>query len=586
MPPDEQAQFGGLEKPHTVAVFGGRNYTDPLHVFQVLDDEHARKPIQRIIAGDGKTAQFAAEWAAQRGVEVQAWPARWSRNRKAAGHIRSREMIATQPDLAILFDGGKGTAFEGAEAKRRNIPIRDEQGKSARMPSAMPGGDFYNPTAFDQYPSQQDISQARGNRLRLLSGASEGMPQANPFTYRAPTLETGGFASRGQAPSATASSRLYETYQQSDERLLADALKSLDGVDVVDVDMGVFGRVNGRDQTVKITDWLFDRHNGNDTPLSNLIGSSSQSTRRAMADRSLDDFRLYLEQNGASSDEVQTWVGVLKQQLYTGGDAGKIARIRPGWSLAYIGSHLENSGLPVPEDLARFMAVDDWFAAASFDEDSAADIASTSDAKMPDTVLYRGAAGPDESLDVNPSRPLATSTSFDVAKGFAHQKDSPPYNLAEIHDSGLPSNRMNPFEEEVLFENSKRVEELDRPAVQGFDNYRVMQTIPPDVEMARRRAATLGADPFVPETPQLPQQIGIRPSADTPPVWQQGLASDPDMQPLSTFDDGSDFWKRISQAAKNPNLPRTGGKYAALLALLGGMAFGATSLFSDREGSA
>ncbi|MEH2517535.1 hypothetical protein V1279_003108 [Bradyrhizobium sp. AZCC 1610] len=110
-----------------VLVFGGRNYRDRRRLYAVLDAEHAASPITVIIEGEASGAdRMAREWAENRGVAVDPYPADWDniervgaavkRNSRgklydaAAGHIRNERMLREgRPDRAIGFPGGKGT---------------------------------------------------------------------------------------------------------------------------------------------------------------------------------------------------------------------------------------------------------------------------------------------------------------------------------------------------------------------------------------------------------------------------------------------------------------------------------------------
>jgi hypothetical protein len=55
--------------------------------------------------------QLAYEWASAHGVPRQAFPARWTTYRRAAGPIRNGQMLAEgEPRWVIAFPGGRGTA--------------------------------------------------------------------------------------------------------------------------------------------------------------------------------------------------------------------------------------------------------------------------------------------------------------------------------------------------------------------------------------------------------------------------------------------------------------------------------------------
>jgi YspA, cpYpsA-related SLOG family/Domain of unknown function (DUF4326) len=112
---------------HRVLVFGGRNYADRRTLYRVLDAAHARRKITCIIEGEASGAdRMARQWAEDRGVAVDPYPADWDnierpgalvkRNSRgklydaAAGPYRNMLMLRkSRPDKAIGFPGGKGT---------------------------------------------------------------------------------------------------------------------------------------------------------------------------------------------------------------------------------------------------------------------------------------------------------------------------------------------------------------------------------------------------------------------------------------------------------------------------------------------
>lgn len=103
-----------------VLVCGGRDYDDRDQLFWVLDAAHHANPIILLIHGAARGAdQLAADWALERGVLCNAYPADWDAHGKAAGPIRNKKMLdAGKPHMVIAFPGGKGTAnmIQQAEA--------------------------------------------------------------------------------------------------------------------------------------------------------------------------------------------------------------------------------------------------------------------------------------------------------------------------------------------------------------------------------------------------------------------------------------------------------------------------------------
>lgn len=109
-------------------VCGGRTYANRDKVFQVLDYLHLnRGPIKLVIHGGASGADsLAKEWADERGVEPDCYPALWNdltardaviKRRKDgssynanAGPTRNAKMLREgKPDCVVAFPGGSGT---------------------------------------------------------------------------------------------------------------------------------------------------------------------------------------------------------------------------------------------------------------------------------------------------------------------------------------------------------------------------------------------------------------------------------------------------------------------------------------------
>lgn len=108
-----------------VLVCGGRDYDDREQLFRVLDETHAANPIICLIQGAAPGADtLAAEWAAERGVPCDAYPADWVRKGRSAGPIRNKQMLVEgKPDLVIAFAGGRGTANMVKQAEAAGVPV-------------------------------------------------------------------------------------------------------------------------------------------------------------------------------------------------------------------------------------------------------------------------------------------------------------------------------------------------------------------------------------------------------------------------------------------------------------------------------
>jgi hypothetical protein len=110
-----------------IVVTGGRNFSDRAKVYRVMDAAVERLGLSTLIEGEaGGLDTLAKEWAIDRGVPFEPYPAKWDevdvpgaviryRNGKpynaAAGGLRNQQMIDDgKPDKAIAFPGGTGTA--------------------------------------------------------------------------------------------------------------------------------------------------------------------------------------------------------------------------------------------------------------------------------------------------------------------------------------------------------------------------------------------------------------------------------------------------------------------------------------------
>jgi hypothetical protein len=95
-----------------ILVCGGRDFSDRIKVYEVLDQIHKDTPIDMVITGGARGAdRLAEEWAAEYEVPLMVEPADWKTYGKAAGPIRNRLMLVKYgPDLVVAFPGGRGTA--------------------------------------------------------------------------------------------------------------------------------------------------------------------------------------------------------------------------------------------------------------------------------------------------------------------------------------------------------------------------------------------------------------------------------------------------------------------------------------------
>lgn len=112
-----------------ICVTGGRDYADAAKVDEALSHLYKLYGISRLAHGgaDGADA-LAAAWAVRIGAEVVAYPVtgdEWRDLGKAAGPIRNGRMLATEdPDMLVVFPGGRGTADCERQARKRGIFVQ------------------------------------------------------------------------------------------------------------------------------------------------------------------------------------------------------------------------------------------------------------------------------------------------------------------------------------------------------------------------------------------------------------------------------------------------------------------------------
>ena len=110
-----------------VLVCGGRDYTDKDALYAYLDLLHSVQPIEVVIHGAARGADsLGAQWAKDRGIKVDPYPADWKRHPKAAGPIRNQQMLDEgKPDLVVAFAGGRGTADMVRRSIAAGVKVRE-----------------------------------------------------------------------------------------------------------------------------------------------------------------------------------------------------------------------------------------------------------------------------------------------------------------------------------------------------------------------------------------------------------------------------------------------------------------------------
>ena len=127
----------------TVLICGSRDWQDYPAVLQLLTKTHTVTPIELIIEGGARGADFYGRTAAiALRVHYKTYPAEWDRYGKSAGYRRNKQMVDAKPDLVMAFqlNGSKGTqhTIDLALAAGIRVILTDENGTRELAPTANP----------------------------------------------------------------------------------------------------------------------------------------------------------------------------------------------------------------------------------------------------------------------------------------------------------------------------------------------------------------------------------------------------------------------------------------------------------------
>ena len=80
-------------------------------LYKALDAFNQHTPVLHLAHGGARGVDtVAGEWAEERGIRCQIFPANWKFHGKSAGHKRNVEMLGTfKPHYLLAFPGGVGT---------------------------------------------------------------------------------------------------------------------------------------------------------------------------------------------------------------------------------------------------------------------------------------------------------------------------------------------------------------------------------------------------------------------------------------------------------------------------------------------
>lgn len=116
-------------------VCGGRYYSYPERLNQYLDHFALSHDIECVIEGEATGADtMAREWAEERGIPVEKYPANWKKYGRAAGPLRNKQMVKEgKPDYGIAFydrakEESRGTRNMVGQLKEAGIPVEEIDG--------------------------------------------------------------------------------------------------------------------------------------------------------------------------------------------------------------------------------------------------------------------------------------------------------------------------------------------------------------------------------------------------------------------------------------------------------------------------
>ena len=116
--------IGGLR----LLVCGDRDWNNREFLYATLDAIHAETPIVCIVEGEARGAdRMAREWAVERGIAFDPYPANWDKYGPAAGPIRNGEMLVNgRPQRVVAFhndyENSRGTKDMVEKAKKAHVP--------------------------------------------------------------------------------------------------------------------------------------------------------------------------------------------------------------------------------------------------------------------------------------------------------------------------------------------------------------------------------------------------------------------------------------------------------------------------------
>lgn len=118
-------------RPYRVLVTGSRDWSDQGAVWAALAEAVHAIPVDQeltIVHGACLTGAdaIAHEWARGYGATIEAHPADWVANGRAAGPIRNKHMVSLGADICLAFirNGSRGASHTATLAEQAGVPVR------------------------------------------------------------------------------------------------------------------------------------------------------------------------------------------------------------------------------------------------------------------------------------------------------------------------------------------------------------------------------------------------------------------------------------------------------------------------------
>lgn len=109
-----------------VIIAGGRDFSDYSLLRRKCDVFFRQKTPSAILSGMARGADsLGVQYANEKGIPVQKYPADWNKYGRRAGMVRNRQMLEDADALVAFWDGAsRGTANMITIAKEAGIPVR------------------------------------------------------------------------------------------------------------------------------------------------------------------------------------------------------------------------------------------------------------------------------------------------------------------------------------------------------------------------------------------------------------------------------------------------------------------------------